>query len=188
MARIGIALATAALAIIGLTGCTTTIAGTATPYGADAGQADTGSAETGSADAGGDPGPPDVDVCSLLPDATVTRLIGANDGGAIAEFSLDPRSSTCTWNSTGRPGVLVLLEIGRHGTAPGGALRPIAPGNEDFYAPLPDGMRRFGVDKVEFAAGDRFCGVRVATGPRGIEGDEDATAAAGLVEDIRAQL
>ncbi len=179
MARIGITLAAVALAITGLAGCTTTIAGTGAPQGAS--QAEAPSDQGASA-------APDVDVCSLIPAATVTKLIGANDGGTINEFSFDQKSSTCTWKSIGKDGVLVLLQVGLRGTAPGGALPPIAQGNEDFYAPLPDGMRQYGVDKVEFVAGDRFCAVRVSSGPRGIEGGKDPKSAVGLAKDIRGRL
>jgi hypothetical protein len=143
MSRIGCTLAVLAVALVGC--------------GAAGGSGPLGEASGASSES-------DVDVCALIPPPLVTEVIGPNDGGQLAEYSLTGETVDCKWRNP-TTGELILLVVGRPDTAPGGALPRMARGSESDYAPLPNGMRQYGADKVEFVAGDRYCAVRVSTDP-----------------------
>lgn len=127
-----------------------------------------------------------IDACTLIPAATVTTLIGPN-GGGVARTSLTGRDAVCDWKNSTTQG-LVILSIGAPGTAAGGALPPVGANVAEFYSPLPDGMRQYGVDKVEFVAGDRLCSARVASDPLRPTTEKDRDAAIALARDVRGRL
>ncbi|MDG4796454.1 hypothetical protein [Micromonospora sp. WMMD1082] len=169
LARTGcrrVATATVALAMtLGVAGCPST---PATPTGPDRAAPAAG----GSAPA---PVGEEVDGCSLLTDAEVTEVIGANPGGV-------PTSAGCAWENP-QTSHSVTLHIGMPGTAAEGALPPADPilGEPEESV---DGIR-FSVGEAEFAGGDRYCTLRVVTS---VVDDRDRSTTIRLVGLVRDRL
>jgi hypothetical protein len=141
----------------------------------------TASSITAAADAGATP----VDACALLSAQEVATFIDATVEGKPT--SNNPAAPGCSWEN---PDTYqsVTIDIGGPGTAPNNTLPPL--GEPGFPVPAstpgPDGMR-FVAGAVEFAAGERYNSVQVAT-PVTMSLDESNAAGVDLARKISPQI
>jgi hypothetical protein len=135
--------------------------------------------------AAGDGGATAVDACSLLSAQEVATFIDATVEGKST--SNNPAAPGCSWEN---PDTYqsVTIDIGGPGTAPNNTLPPL--GEPGFPVPAstpgPDGMR-FVAGAVEFAAGERYNSVQVAT-PVTMSADESNATGVDLARKISPQI
>jgi hypothetical protein len=135
--------------------------------------------------AAGDAGATPVDACALLSAHEVATFIDATVEGKST--SSNPSAPGCSWEN---PDTYqsVTIDVGGPGTAPNNTLPPL--GEPGFPVPAstpgPDGMR-FVAGAVEFAAGERYNSVQVAT-PVTMSPDESNAAGVDLARKISPQI
>lgn len=139
----------------------------------------TSAAGPGGAPAGAGEDKP-LDACTLLTEAEITPVIGANDGGRGNGASVD--GSNCSWEN---PDTFhsITVSIGAAGTAASGQL----PAKSDYgqTEPGPDGIRFAAGNVAEFVAGDRVCEIQVVTS---VTSNSDRPTAVRLIGMIRGRL
>jgi hypothetical protein len=165
----------AAVVLVVVAGCASTVAGS--PAAAGAVPAEASAIVSAENQAGGTTGAGAVDACALLSAADVKPVVG--DGVSGEKNPAADDGGKCTWENQDTYNS-VTVEVGASGSAPGGALPKWDPALGAEH-PLPDGMRTVITGQVEFVAGDRDCSVQVATATPGSSDEKKAVELAGKV-------